>query len=123
MNAERRRALEAKGYRVYDHAGDAVGMNEEEKELMDIRITLSRAVRKRREKLQLSQKELATRLKITQARVSKIEWGDRDVSLDQIFSAYVAMDGYVATKELAPHAGNGVDGGPKPRKKKARATA
>ena len=50
MNAERRRALEAKGYRVYDHAGDAVGMNEEEKELMDIRITLSRAVRKRREK-------------------------------------------------------------------------
>ena len=55
MNAEERKALEAKGYRVYDHAGDAVGMNEEEKELMDIRITLSRAVRKRREKLQLSQ--------------------------------------------------------------------
>ena len=123
MNAERRKALEAKGYKVYDHAGDAVGLNEEEKELMEIRYTLSRAVRQRREELRLSRKVLATRLKISPARVSKIEWGDRDISLEQIFRAYAAMDGHVAATEQAPHAGNGVNGSAKPRKKKPRGSA
>lgn len=105
MNAERRKALEAKGYKVYDHAGDAVGMTEEEKQLMDLRITLSKMIRERRQTLGLSQKELAIRLGTSQPRVAKIEWGDWDVSLDQIFRAYAVMGGRLIIKDAAkrPH--------------------
>ena len=55
MNAKLQKAMEARGYKFYEHAGDAVGMTEEEKYLMDLRITLSNAVRERRKKLKLTQ--------------------------------------------------------------------
>src|SRR5437867_2926284 len=93
MDAETRKWAEAQGYKVYDHAGDALGLTEEEKHLMDLRIDLSNAVRKRREKLGLSQKKLAARLKISQRRIAKIEWGDWDVPIDDILNAYAAMGG------------------------------
>ena len=94
--------MEAYGYKIYDHVGDAVGMTEQEKELLDHRITLANSIRKRREKLGLSQKDLATRLKISQRRVAKIEWADPGVSLDEILNAYAAMGGRVAIKQLTP---------------------
>jgi DNA-binding transcriptional regulator YiaG len=99
MTPERRKALEAKGYRVYDHAGDAVGMTEEEKHLMDLHISMSNAVRDRRKKLKLSQKDLAILLGTSQPRVAKIEWGGPDVSLDQILKAYAVMGGRVVIKD------------------------
>jgi DNA-binding transcriptional regulator YiaG len=99
MTPERRKALEAKGYRVYDHAGDAVGMTEEEKHLMDLHISMSNAVRKRRKELKLSQKDLAILLGTSQPRVAKIEWGGPDVSLDQILKAYAVMGGRVIIKD------------------------
>jgi predicted transcriptional regulator len=105
LNAERRKALEAQGFKVYDHAGDAVGMTEEEKYLMDLRISLSKMIRARRQKLGLSQKELATRLGTSQPRVAKIEWGDWDVSLDQIFRAYAVMGGRPIIKDAGIVAG------------------
>jgi predicted XRE-type DNA-binding protein len=111
MNAEKRKALEAQGYKVYDHAGDAVGMTAEEKELMDIRITLAIEVRKRREKLKMSQKDLAVRLKTTQPRVAKIEQAASDVSFDHIYRAYAAVGGRIVVKG----AGKGSGGNP-PRK-------
>ncbi len=72
MDAAERKALEAKGYRVYDHPGDAVGMNEEEKHELDFRLSLSRAVRNRRENLGLSIKELAARLKVSQPKAGDV---------------------------------------------------
>ena len=128
---EERKWAEAQGYKVYDHAGDAVGMNEDEKELMDIRIILSRAVRKRRAKLKWSQGKLAVQLGISQVKAAKIEEGDRDVSAEQIFRAYAAMDAEIADDAESPYAqqlreggtSNGVKNGAKPRKKKAKASA
>ena len=99
MDAELQKAMEARGYKFYAHAGDAVGMTEDEKELLDIRITLAISVRKRREKLKMSQKDLATRLKTTQPRVAKIEQADRDVSFDQIFRAYAVLGGRLVIKD------------------------
>jgi predicted XRE-type DNA-binding protein len=116
MNAEQRKELETKGYVTYDHVGDALGMTEDEKELMDIRFTLSRAVKKRREELQLSKKQLAARLGISQSKVTKIEWGDRDISAEEIFSAYLSMNGQAVTER--PRSSNGDRNG---AKKKAHA--
>ena len=117
MNAELVKEMEAYGYKIYDHAGDAVGMTDVEKELLDHRITLAHSIRKRREKLGLSQQDLAKRLKIGQRRVAKIEWADPGISLDEMLSAYSALGGRVAIKELPARSSNGA----KQRKKKAKA--
>jgi predicted XRE-type DNA-binding protein len=98
VDREKRKILEAKGYKIYDHAGDAVGMSEDEKELMDLRIKLAMAVRKQREKLALSQQALADRIKTSQPRVAKIEKAASDVSLDQIIRAYAAVGGKLDIK-------------------------
>ena len=123
MDATRQKRLEAIGWKFYDHAGDAFGMTEEEKLETDFRITLSNAVRKRREKLSLTPKDLATRLKISQKKLAKIELGNFDVPLEEILRAYSALGGRLAITELPPHSGNGAKNGAKPRKKRARATA
>ena len=88
MDAAERNALEAKGYRVYDHIGDALGMTEEEKQEFDLRCFLSRAVRDLREKLGLSQKQLAARLKgfFTETRLAILPRARlRDDSAQPIF--------------------------------------
>jgi DNA-binding XRE family transcriptional regulator len=128
---EDKKWLEALGYKVYDHAGDAVGMNEDEKELMDIRILLSRAVRNRRAKLRWTRKKLADQLGISPAKIAKIEDGKRDVSAEQIFMAYAAMDAEIADDAESSNARqfrdvgarNGTKPGVKPRKKKTKVTA
>jgi predicted XRE-type DNA-binding protein len=122
MTPERRAALEAKGYRVYDHAGDAVGMTEDEKQEMDLRIQLSNAIRKRRKTLAMSQQELATLLKTSQARVSKIEWGKWDVPIDQLLKAYAVLGGrvrMVLQEPIGPAVNGHTPKGAKQAKKKA----
>ncbi len=107
MDAATRKALEADGYRVYDHAGDAVGMTEEEKQEMDFRLSLSRAIRKRRDQLGLSVNDLAARLKVSQAKAGKIEFGNFDIPLEQVLHAYTTLGGRFAITELPPRSVNG----------------
>ena len=122
MDAERE-WMEAQGYKVYDHAGDAVGMTEAEKQEMDVRISLSRSIRKRREMLGLSPKDLAARLKMSQAKAAKIELANFDVPLEQVLHAYSALGGRVAFKELPPDPDNGTKNGTLKGKKKSKAHA
>ena len=107
MNPRTRETLEAEGYKVFEHAGDAVGMTEQEKLLMDMRIELAISVRKRREKLKLTRAELGLRIKATPLRVAKIERAARDVSFDQILNAYAALGGRVRLMELTADSENG----------------
>ncbi|HKB34981.1 MAG TPA: helix-turn-helix transcriptional regulator [Gemmataceae bacterium] len=83
MDAEKRKALEAAGWRFGDVA-DFLGMSDEESQLLDARVEVALAVRRQREALKLSQKQLASRIKTSQPRVAKIESAARDVSLDQL---------------------------------------
>jgi ribosome-binding protein aMBF1 (putative translation factor) len=120
MDAERRKKLEDRGYKVYDHAGDAVGMTEAEKQEMDFRSELSTAIRKRREALGLTIKDLAKRLKVGVRQADKIEFGNFGVPLEQVLAAYSALGGRIGFKELPPYPANGHANGAsaKPRKKK-----
>jgi len=61
--------------------------------LIELRIKVSRAVRRLREKQQLSQQQLATKLKSSQSRVAKLESGSADVSLDLMFRGLFAVGG------------------------------
>ena len=99
MDSEKRKALEAAGWRFGD-AADFLEMTNEERQLLDARIEMALAVRRQREALKLSQQQLASRLKTSQPRVAKIERAAPDVSLDQILRAFAAVGGRIAVKQV-----------------------
>jgi ribosome-binding protein aMBF1 (putative translation factor) len=97
MDSKKRAALEAAGWRLGD-AADLLGMNDEERQLLDARVELALAVRRQREASRLSQKELGLKLKTSQPRVAKIERAATDVSLDQLVRAFAAAGGKLVVK-------------------------
>ena len=99
MDAKKRKAREAAGWR-YGDAADFLELSDEERQLLDARVQLALAVRRRREASRLSQQQLAARLKTSQPRVAKIEQAAPDVSLDQILRAYTAAGGRITVAHV-----------------------
>jgi transcriptional regulator with XRE-family HTH domain len=99
MNAQKRKVLEAAGWRFGD-AADFLGMTDEERQLLDLRVEAALAVRRQREARKWSQKQLANRIKTSQPRVAKIERAARDVSLDQMLRAFAAVGGRIVVKQV-----------------------
>ena len=97
MNAAKRKALRAAGWKIGD-AADFLGMSDEECQLLDARVELALAVRRQREARNLSQKELGAKLKTSQPRIAKIERAATDVSLDQLVRAFAAAGGRIVVK-------------------------
>jgi ribosome-binding protein aMBF1 (putative translation factor) len=95
MNKRKEKTLEAAGFRFGD-AEDFLGLNEEERRLVELRVAVSRAVRRLRERRHLTQQQLATKLKSSQSRIAKIEAGAADVSLDLLFRGLFAVGGGLA---------------------------
>ena len=83
MNPMKQKALEAAGWRFGD-AADFLEMTDAERQFLDARIEAALAVRRQREALNLTQKQLASRIKTSQPRIAKIEQAAPDVTLDQI---------------------------------------
>ena len=103
MDKDTRERLQAAGFRVGD-AEDFLNLTDEERRLVELRLAASRAVRRRREKLGVTQQEFARKLKSSQSRIAKIEAGAADVSLDLLFRALFAAGGGLAdlTKACRP---------------------
>lgn len=95
MNRHKREALEAAGFRV-GNAEDFLGLTPEERQIVALRVAVARAVRLRREKMQLSQEELAKRIRSSQSRVAKIEAAASGISLDLSFRSLFALGGKLA---------------------------
>jgi predicted XRE-type DNA-binding protein len=92
MDKAKRERLEAAGFRIGD-AEEFLGLTEEERRLVELRLAVSRTVRRLREQEGVTQKQLAAKLKSSQSRVAKIEAGSADVSLDLLFRALFATGG------------------------------
>ena len=91
MKKSKRKALEAAGHQVFDDAADAFGLSEMEKLALDLRAGLGAEIRSRREAAAISQAELAARMGTDQARVSRLERGSPNVSLDVYIRALGAL--------------------------------
>jgi transcriptional regulator with XRE-family HTH domain len=89
MNAATRKRLELAGWRV-GSADDFLGLSAVESALVEVKLALSGALRKRRATLRLSQRDLADRLSSSQSRVAKMEAADPDVSIDLLLRALLA---------------------------------
>ena len=92
MRQQKQKALQAAGFRIGD-AEDFLGLTGEERALVELRVTVSRTVRRLREEQRLTQQQLAQKLKSSQSRVAKIESGSAEVSLDLLFRGLFALGG------------------------------
>jgi predicted XRE-type DNA-binding protein len=109
MDATKRKAIEAAGWKVGD-AADFLAMSDEERQLLETRVELAQAVRRQREARQLSQKQLGTILRTSQPRVARIEQAAADVSLDQLVRAFTAAGGRIVVKTAKARKGRKASG-------------
>ena len=90
MDKAKRKRLQTRGWRV-GTASDFLGLSAEEAALVEMKVSLSQALRARREARGLSQVAFAKRLGSSQSRVAKMEAADSTVSMDLLVRALVAF--------------------------------
>lgn len=89
MKPGKLKRLRGAGWKV-GTAKEFLQLSDEEALLVELRLALTGAVKRSRQKRGLSQVDLAQRMKSSQSRVAKIEAGDPSVSLDLIVRALLA---------------------------------
>ena len=81
MNEEKRKKLEAKGWKATSVA-EFLELTPEESALIELRIALSNALKQKRLEAKMTQEEFAKKLRSSQSRLAKMEAGDPSVSFD-----------------------------------------
>lgn len=89
MDAEKKKKLEARGFRV-GSAGEFLDLSREEALLVELKLAVSSAFRHLRKK-HGTQKEVAELLGSSQSRIAKMEAGDPGVSLDLLTRGIFAL--------------------------------
>ena len=98
MHAVKLKKLEAAGW-VSGSTAVFLDLSPEEFALIEIKLSLSRYLRKLRERKHMSQAALAKLIGSSQSRVAKAEAGDSSVSLDLLVKSLIAVG--ASRKELA----------------------
>jgi transcriptional regulator with XRE-family HTH domain len=104
MDPQKRKALEAAGYRFTD-AATFLEMTEEERAVLEARLALAKACRLQRQARKLTQKQLAERIGSSQPRVAKLEQAAPDVTFDLLFKALAALGVRVSVRDCRPDTG------------------
>lgn len=86
MNKKKKEKLKEKGFEVTSVA-EFLELSPVEEEIIELRLALSNALRKKRLKAKMSQEKYAERLKTSQSRLAKMEAGDKSVSLDLLIKS------------------------------------
>ena len=89
MNPEKKAKLEAAGWKA-GSADEFLGLTAEESAMLDIRMSLSVALKQRRQEAHLAQLNLAEKIQSSQSRVAKMEACDSSVSIDLLIEAILA---------------------------------
>ncbi len=95
MDPIKRQKLEAAGWKVGTVA-EFLQLTPEEEAIVEIRVALSKSLKKMRQQEQLSQQKLAEKTNSSQSRVAKMEAADRSVSIDLLIKSLLSLG---ATRE------------------------
>ncbi|MCY7368281.1 MAG: helix-turn-helix domain-containing protein [Chamaesiphon sp.] len=95
MDPIKRQKLEAAGWKVGTVA-EFLQLTPEEEAIIEIRVALSKSLKKMRQQEQLSQQKLAEKTNSSQSRVAKMEAADRSVSIDLLIKSLLSLG---ATRE------------------------
>jgi ribosome-binding protein aMBF1 (putative translation factor) len=98
MRRRKKERLEAKGWR-FGTAHEFLRLSDEEAAYVELRLRLADSLRRRRQKRNLSQTDLAKLLDSSQSRVAKMEGGDPSVSIDLLIRSLLALG--VSNRDLA----------------------
>jgi transcriptional regulator with XRE-family HTH domain len=90
MDPERRRELESYGY-VVTTASEWLGLTQAESHEIEIRVALTSFLCSIRERAGLSTARAARKLKMTPARLSRLERGEPGVSLDLLITSALGL--------------------------------
>jgi DNA-binding XRE family transcriptional regulator len=90
MKTTKRERLRKAGFRV-GSAADFLGLRDEERALVAMKVALVEGVKALRAERAMTQGELAKLLGSSQSRVAKLEGGDRSVSIDLLMRALLAL--------------------------------
>lgn len=90
VREERRRRLEAKGWKI-GTAQEFLRLSPEEAAYIDLKVRLAIGLRERRRRRSLTQAGLAKRLQSSQSRIAKMEAGDPSVSLDLLIRSLLIL--------------------------------
>jgi predicted XRE-type DNA-binding protein len=98
MDKTKKQRLEAKGWKV-GSVDEFLGLTAEEAAYIELKLALSKNVRKYRQSKNLTQVQMAKLMKSSQSRVAKVESGDASVSLDLLIRSLIIMG--ASRKDLA----------------------
>jgi len=87
---EKRRRLEAKGWRI-GSAQEFLRLSPEEAAYVDLKVRLAIGLCERRRRRRLTQADLAKRLQSSQSRIAKMEAGDPSVPLDLLIRSLLIL--------------------------------
>jgi predicted XRE-type DNA-binding protein len=95
MEETKRQRLESAGWKVGTVA-EFLGLSPEEEAIIEIRLSLSKSLKKLRQQEKLSQQKLAENINSSQSRVAKMEASDSSVSIDLLIKSLLSLG---ATRE------------------------
>lgn len=98
MDKAKKLRLEAKGWTV-GSVDEFLGLTPEEAACVELKLSLSKGVKKYRRSRKLTQVEMAKLMRSSQSQIAKIETGDSSVSLDLLIRSLIAMG--ASRKDLA----------------------
>jgi predicted XRE-type DNA-binding protein len=90
MDAKKKRKLQKMGGRVATVA-EFLALSEAEAAVVELRLELAGAVRKKRTAARMTQAQLAKAIGSSQARVAKMEGGDPQASIESLVRALAAL--------------------------------
>jgi len=90
MDRSKKAKLEKAGWKV-GSAADLLGLSDQEERYVELKVALSQCLKRRRQKSQLTQEELARLVRSSQSRIAKMESGDPGVSIDLLVKSLLAM--------------------------------
>ena len=90
MKQTKKARLEAAGWRVSD-AAEFLGLSDQERRFVELKLALASGVRQLRERRGLTQAALAKQLRSSQSRVAKMEAADTSVSLDLMMRSLLSI--------------------------------
>jgi len=90
MKSSKKARLERAGWRVGD-AADFLGLSDEERSFVELKLALAAGVRELRERHGLTQAALAKQLRSSQSRIAKMEAADASVSLDLMMRSLLSI--------------------------------
>ncbi len=90
MDKNKQKELEAAGWKLGTVA-EFLDLSREETDYIELKLSLSKNLQKRRRSLKMTQKDFARMIKSSQSRVAKMEAGDPSVSIDLLVKSLLTL--------------------------------